>query len=349
MTNDARTKIAKMAVLSQRRPLLLIVLAVALFGAAFFLNPDALISLGPFRKSLTSDNELTRNTAELTLTGLRVLCGIAGILLGAALTFWPRFVASAPMQALASHAVPEREIRFLGTIRNRSFAVAIVMCIGWFAYVALSPAWVDYDMRRWISSENGIVERGTALLFLASSITAFVSVRRMRRNRALYHTRRVVWLGLLGLFFFLCFGEEISWGQRIFGIETLDLMKGVNVQNENNLHNLAGYFADHAFIAGVFLYGTVLPLLAGRVVFWRRALRWLGLPIASMGLAIGFAVASGIHDWTLYWVLPETELRAAELRELLTGVCFFLLTLESLKVASFAKADPEAKASSSVA
>jgi len=32
--------------------------------------------------------------------------------------------------------------------------------------------------------------------------------------------------------------EEISWGQRIFGIATPDCIKQINVQNEITLHNL---------------------------------------------------------------------------------------------------------------
>jgi hypothetical protein len=37
---------------------------------------------------------------------------------------------------------------------------------------------------------------------------------------------------------FISFGEEISWGQRIFGIETPAFIADANRQSELNFHNL---------------------------------------------------------------------------------------------------------------
>jgi hypothetical protein len=88
----------------------------------------------------------------------------------------------------------------------------------------------------------------------------------------------------------------------------------------------------------MFVYGSVLPFLGSRYEFWRRSLYWVGLPLASLGLAIGFALASGIHDWTLYAVLPrDAGVRAAELRELHTGLCCALLMVECLVSGGFSK------------
>src|SRR5690349_2145976 len=47
--------------------------------------------------------------------------------------------------------------------------------------------------------------------------------------------RQLVYLGLALLFFFGA-GEEISWGQRIFGIQTPTSLAQVNKQDELNLH-----------------------------------------------------------------------------------------------------------------
>ena len=38
-------------------------------------------------------------------------------------------------------------------------------------------------------------------------------------------------------------GEEISWGQRLFGIATPEALKETNLQNEINLHNHRSLFA----------------------------------------------------------------------------------------------------------
>jgi hypothetical protein len=45
--------------------------------------------------------------------------------------------------------------------------------------------------------------------------------------------------------------EEISWGQRIFGIETPNSFKDLNYQGETTVHNLIGPIY-HPIIYGVF-------------------------------------------------------------------------------------------------
>jgi hypothetical protein len=43
---------------------------------------------------------------------------------------------------------------------------------------------------------------------------------------------------LLALLFFFGAGEEISWGQRIFGVQSSEFFTQNNAQGETNLHNL---------------------------------------------------------------------------------------------------------------
>ena len=43
---------------------------------------------------------------------------------------------------------------------------------------------------------------------------------------------------LFSIIFFFGFGEEISWGQRIFNIETPNFFIENNLQSETNIHNL---------------------------------------------------------------------------------------------------------------
>lgn len=60
-------------------------------------------------------------------------------------------------------------------------------------------------------------------------------------------------------------GEEISWGQRLFGFSTPAALEAINTQDETNLHNIGAF--EFATRVGQFLasgYGTLLPLLALR-------------------------------------------------------------------------------------
>lgn len=86
-----------------------------------------------------------------------------------------------------------------------------------------------------IWAEDGPMEYLTVLLLILSAV---VAIRATRRPGAPFGRaeRAVLWIFAGGL---LCLaGEEISWGQRILGIETPAALKASNVQGELNLHNL---------------------------------------------------------------------------------------------------------------
>ena len=90
---------------------------------------------------------------------------------------------------------------------------------------------------------------------------------------------------LLGLLFFFGAGEEISWGQRLFDLESPDFFQEHNVKGETNLHNLVigGVKINKvlfSFVLGICIvaYFFVLPVLYRRV---RR-----------------------IRDWADRWALP---------------------------------------------
>jgi len=76
--------------------------------------------------------------------------------------------------------------------------------------------------------EDGLVETAGTILFLLSSLMFFMT---FSRNKNFF-------IPLLGCFFLLCFLEEISWGQRIFNMDTPQSLKNINVQKEINIHNL---------------------------------------------------------------------------------------------------------------
>jgi hypothetical protein len=67
------------------------------------------------------------------------------------------------------------------------------------------------------------------------------------------------------LLFLFGAGEEISWGQRVFGFQTPESLTSINRQNELTLHNLeiidSGQFfsADRMFDIFWFCYAVLLP------------------------------------------------------------------------------------------
>jgi uncharacterized membrane protein YuzA (DUF378 family) len=75
-------------------------------------------------------------------------------------------------------------------------------------------------------SEYGVV----IALFGIAAISALLAIRQSGLSRALF--------ALLGLAAVVIAGEEMSWGQWIFGWATPETLAAVNLQNETNLHNL---------------------------------------------------------------------------------------------------------------
>ena len=135
-------------------------------------------------------------------------------------------------------------------------AVAIV-----FSYAALfilGPAATDLWVR-----EDGIVEWLGAVSLLAGSILFFLILIRGRRDGQLVAFKQIVVAGL-ALLFFVGAGEEISWGQRIFGVATPPELQTLNKQGELNLHNLHGFSgwldANNFFRAFWVVFGVALPV-----------------------------------------------------------------------------------------
>ena len=91
-----------------------------------------------------------------------------------------------------------------------------------------------------ISVEDGPIETLGAASFLVASGFCLMAARRLRtrpvagqRNTAGFYA-----LAVLSVLFFFAFGEEVSWGQRSFDIETPRFFSENNLQDEMNLHNL---------------------------------------------------------------------------------------------------------------
>jgi hypothetical protein len=83
--------------------------------------------------------------------------------------------------------------------------------------------------------EDGVIEWLTVFGFLAGMVVCFRRVVLLRSEKPLLFLAATMMLGLAYLF---CAGEEISWGQRVFGWGTGDFFKSHNAQEETNLHNL---------------------------------------------------------------------------------------------------------------
>jgi len=308
-----------------RPPIILIVLAVFFLLIPFFLHPKVLIYLGPLRRSLTHKNELVRHTTLFELNVLRAISFVLFFAITTVLVFWKKLIQSKFITSVMEYN-PLKYEKQQHAIINFSFITIMIAFITGLFYIRFkdqlfSPPTIDFIIR-----EDGLVEWSQAILFLTCSIVSiFICFKESKGPRRNIHI-------LFAIFFFVCFGEEISWGQRIFHFGTAEAIKKINVQGEMNLHNLSGYFADHFFIIAAFFYGVILPAMNAIYPFWNRLFSKLGLPIASIGLAIGFFLISLMHEWTIYKIFPPAGYGIDEVRELLVAIAYLMLMFESASV-----------------
>lgn len=115
---------------------------------------------------------------------------------------------------------------------------------------------------RYAIAEDSVVEYATFLIYLLAALVAMTLAIDLRRQcERMYF----VSYGLLAAGLFAVGMEEISWGQRIFNIETPSFLETRNTKGELNLHNVGGFPLHNAFIIVGFYGAFARRLVPGPV------------------------------------------------------------------------------------
>jgi hypothetical protein len=320
-------RIVKDLKMSIRISLLLVAFLFCTF--AIWVSPEHLIPLGIMDISLMSENELTRKTALLEISIAKYGACVVAVLCAVLSAFWPVVQHTKAFQYLVCHdlrypAAYEFGIR---QVFDKSFAVILILLFASLAYVAVAEKYFLPATLAAINREDGAIEYASAGLLLIAAFYAFY----VGLFAVSHAASRRVHLFLAVLFVVMC-GEEISWGQRILGLETPEGLAKLNAQKETNLHNMFGYLFDHLFILCFFLWGCVVPLLYHISRTCRQLLRWTGIPIPSVGLSIGMMLITLFQSQIVLAVLePVHGLRLPELRELLSATAFLAIMRQSCR------------------
>ena len=123
---------------------------------------------------------------------------------------------------------------------------------------------LDKSFYRMMLEEDGPVEWIQFLCFLTAGVAA-VGIARYRHAAGFHRQAAFFVLFALGMFFIS--GEEISWGQRLLGIETPKYLEAVNKQGEITLHNVGS--ALKVFRLGMFC----VALVSGMAFLWNKTLK----------------------------------------------------------------------------
>lgn len=194
-----------------------------------------------------------------------------------------------------------------------------------FAVVA-SFFYYDFETLDRLSREDGPIQNMTAFLFGLSCIGFCIVACKSQFLRKNVHVWRYwmtfAWAALM-LFFA---GEELSWGQRIFGLKDVDIaFFEDNVQGETNIHNLPLFHKRHPILLDKFVWitGVILPLIAFNK-FGRHLIQTIAFPVApfpyfSLFVLVFLFSSRMIFDPTT-WMNPIHE--AAELTLAVAMSCF---------------------------
>lgn len=133
--------------------------------------------------------------------------------------------------------------------------------------------------------EDGFIEWLTVLPLL---IIVVVAIRYLVRLSSKRNWLFSVTMAFLAILCFFVAGEEISWGQRIFQVESSSFFKQNNAQAETNLHNLVvggvkinKLIFSQALIAVAVIYLSLFPYLYKTKSWFKNLVTRAGIPIVQ--------------------------------------------------------------------
>ena len=208
---------------------------------------------------------------------------------------------------------------------------AVLLCLNLILlsilYLFYQPVYVA------LMEEDSLFESSTAFLFL---LTALLLLAITARGRGVPGR----WLYLLGaLAFVFAAGEEINWGQRIFGFETPNFLHDISVTGEFNVHHIdamEGVFR-RSFRVGMML----LCVATSAAYFAQKKYIFLRVPFPSILTMCCFLVVYAYRSRDLVGTFPLSIVLVQHLllllfiayacfskqRQLLTLSAFFLAVI----------------------
>ena len=194
-----------------------------------------------------------------------------------------------------------------------------------FTLIGFIWSYVDHtSFKEYYVVEDGFTEWSTVFVLLIGIFVCFRRVWLLKDQKA--------WLflfmtSLLGLFFFFGAGEEISWGQRIFNVESSEFFSQNNAQGETNLHNLV--VNDTKLNKVIFGRGIGILLLLYLAVLIPLYKRKEGVKLFLDRFAVPIAQNYQIAAYILLLLLVQVLMASSKKGEMLefAGSIIFLLNV----------------------
>lgn len=199
-----------------------------------------------------------------------------------------------------------------------------LVTIGGMAFIAVLSLLMSEPFRPlflWITAEDSLLEWGQFLcVFAASLILTWLGAQLLHER---WHVIGLLYV-MIGLGALFVAGEEISWGQRVFGWGTPASLEVINRQHETNIHNIGWVQRTFGYVILLgSMYGSLVPLI--RLTSWsdrmRSTLSFLMIP--PLFLVPAFLIPFGYRVFRLggtldseFTTLKFTIIKSAEAAEL---------------------------------
>ena len=188
---------------------------------------------------------------------------------------------------------------------------------------------INIELYNEIIKEDGLIEYLTALLLLSISLLLVNKLIKVKFSKG-YKWFIFNLILVLGLFF--GFGEEISWGQRIFGVTSSEFFTENNLQGETNFHNLMingvkinEWIFTYAFSILFGFYFFLLLIVYKNNAFVKNTIDGFGLPIPKFKHTVIFVVIT-----IIIMIIPDGK--KWELWECLFALVLLMIFVEPYNV-----------------
>jgi hypothetical protein len=186
------------------------------------------------------------------------------------------------------------------------------------------------------AAEDGPIEWLTVMALVLSFIVCVNRVVTLRSQKNWMFIS--VW-SFLALFTFFGAGEEISWGQRIFNVESSDWFKQNNAQAETNLHNLIveGKKINKIIFSAVLGSALIIYLFVFSIAYrksdkFKAFCEYFSVPVAQWHQVVAWVLVALVAE-----VLIKGVGRSSELFESAAAFVFLLNITYPYNSASFKK------------
>lgn len=186
---------------------------------------------------------------------------------------------------------------------------AIIVPIAVIACEAIEVLWPEIGLKL-VRKESWPFYRNAIFVKAGLQVAALVLFSKVaKRYRQAKNYPAMVVAILLAIVLFVMAGEELSWGQRIFGWSTPENYAKINAQSETNLHNLATQAFQNTLYFGGWLLLVALPFFnrgLNKLFVRSEHLKFIPTMLPSTSFisifSLAFALCDPINaDNGIYW------------------------------------------------